>query len=410
MKLNYARRFPALKFLAVATLICACNREQTNLNEDRRLMTNDRVGELSAESFSGLATVGSSYTIPAGTITDHGNPATTGSIAWYLATYSGGSVSQPNTFYLQKGSTYFCKQRLFIPANARISQSGTGAQALVKIDPASYSDAGSNHEFIRMSANSILLHFNIDLKWMPTNGILIPAGADSAKLLNITIQNGKRIPGGTSTLIYVAADYVKVNNCQLRRAGCDATEENTVQGGQMIKVLGSNIEIAHNNMAVSAQAGIALEASARNITINKDTIYDTGRATATQDGITSYHVGTGNTNRNISITNCLIYNSRNHGIHVSGYGYTIMWNKVYNAGYAGPTGGYTGSHMGANIWLGDYKTPLDCSGNSTITNNEIGCSLGGGYVFKVTNYQSSSTTIQTTNICGNNKLISGTCN
>lgn len=399
-----------LVLLAVVTVLCSCKREQTNLEVDSPSVDGGKMAKLLSESTFSSATVGSSYTIPVGTITDHGNAATTGSIAWYLATYSGGSVAQPNTFYLQRGATYMCKQRLFIPANARISQTGTGTQALVKIDASSYNDAGSNREFIRMGSNSILLHFNIDLKWMPTNGVLIPAGADGAKLINITVQNGKRIPGGTSTLIYIVANNVTVTRCQLRRAGCDATEENTVQGGQMISVYGQDIEISHNNMAVSAQAGIGLHASAKNITINKDTIYDTGRAAATQDAITSYHVGTGTTNRNISITNCLIYNNRNHGIHVSGYGYTIMWNKVYNAGYSGPTGGYTGSHMGANIWLGDYKTPLDCSGNSTITNNEIGCSLGGGYVFKVTNYHSASTTIQTTNICNNNKLISGTCN
>src|SRR5690606_32933034 len=89
--------------------------------------------------------------------------------------------------------------------------------------------------------------------------------------------------------------------------------------------------------------------------------------------------------RYVHIAYNTIWNSRNHGIHVSGNGFRIENNTIYNSGL---------KTAASNISLADHKSPYDCSKNSTIKNNILSnCPSLGGPSIKLDHYQPSSVSI-----------------
>ncbi|SMC44784.1 right-handed parallel beta-helix repeat-containing protein [Pedobacter africanus] len=327
-------------------------------------------------------------------ISNHSNPDIPYSIAWYLATYGGGTAAAPVTYFLTSDTVYNCLGRITLPAYGRISESG--AQGVVQADPANWTAAGADNEFFKMNTGSILVHIELRLNWKPQRGVYIK-DANDVQLIDVTIHQSKKIE--QSRLISsVNSNNLTVRDCLLRRAGCDGNESNFSRRGYLIILEGgSNIMIKKNNMAISPSSGIGIHSST-NVTIDSNYINDTGRALIagyTSDGITSYHneASTGPINRNIWITNNTVRDSQNHGIHVSGKGFHIENNRIYNSGKNGG---------GSNIYLGDYKKdPVqDCSADCTIKNNIFknvngvdSCPMGGGASIRLEHYQPSSVVI-----------------
>lgn len=298
-----------------------------------------------------------SYSIPVGNITDHADASIQGSIAWFLATYGGGTASEPHTFYLSSSATYNAKKTITMPANARLTEA-TGVTAVIQCDPVNWDNA--YNKFFIMEQGSYLLHAELRLNWKPSLGIFI-SSANGVKVIDVTVHASKKVDG--SCLIYATeSSDLEIRDCLLRRAGCESTETNFARTSYLIHLIrGNNIDILNNDMAVSASSGIGFVQST-NIVIDGNTINDTGRALQAgyiSDGITSYHGGQGSLNRVVIIRNNTIMTSRNHGIHVSGYGISITGNTI------------TGSSQ-TNIFIGDQRSPQDCSADVWINNNHFG--------------------------------------
>lgn len=298
-----------------------------------------------------------SYSIPMGNIADHADASISGSIAWYFATYGGGTAAAPHTFYLTSSSTYNTKKAITMPEHARLTEA-SGVNAAIQCDPLNWNNA--HDRLFVMKEGSYMLHVELRLNWKVKLGILI-SSADNVKVINVTVHGSKKVSG--STLIYATeSSNLEIRDCLLRRAGCEATETNFARTGYLIHLIrGSHIDILNNDMAVSPSSGIGFVQSTF-VNIDGNTINDTGRAMQPEyisDGITSYHGGQGSLNRVIFIRNNTIMTSRNHGIHVSGYGISITGNHI------------TGSTH-ANIYIGDQRSPQDCSADVWITGNHFG--------------------------------------
>lgn len=298
-----------------------------------------------------------SYAIPVGNITDHSDASITGSIAWFLANEGGGTAAEPHTFYLTSNAVYNAKKTINMPAHARLTES-SGVNAIIQCDPVNWDN--TQDRLILMKTGSYLLHVELRLNWKVKLGILI-SYANDVKVIDVTVHASKKVSG--STLIYATeSSNLEIRDCLLRRAGCEATETNFERTSYLIHFIrGSHIDILNNDMAVSASSGIGFVESTY-VNIDGNTINDTGRAMKANfvsDGITSYHGGQGSLNRVVFIRNNTIMTSRNHGIHVSGYGFSIEGNTI------------TGSTH-ANIFIGDQRSPQDCSADVWITGNHLG--------------------------------------
>lgn len=376
--------FYCISFLMMIVLFSCKNLAQENLSPQKT--SNEKI----------LANVLSpnKYYISNRGINDHSDPGIPYSIAWYLATYGGGTAVTPVTYFLTSDTVYNCLGRITLPAYGRISESG--AQGVIQCDPANWIAAGADNEFFKMNTGSILVHIELRLNWKPQRGVYIK-DANDVQLINVTIHQSKKIE--QSRLISSSnSNNLTVKDCLLRRAGCDGGESNFSRRGYLIILEGgNNIMIKKNNMAISPSSGIGIHSST-NVTIDSNYINDTGRAMIagyTSDGITCYHNegSTGPIDRNIWITNNTVRDSQNHGIHVSGKGFHIRNNRIYNSGKNGG---------GSNIYLGDYKTtPVqDCSANCSIQDNifknenEVNsCPVGGGASIRLEHYQPSSVII-----------------
>ena len=307
------------------------------------------------------------YSIPAGTIADHSDATITGSIAWYLATYGGGTATSPNTFYLSTNGTYTCQRTITLPAYARISE-GTGVtEAVIQCDPATnwQKMVGYDNMLLHMYTGSMLMNVELRLNWKAGIGVYAN-GANGVRILDVAISNSAKAPKteGVSYLTYIVdSDNIIIDQCLLRRAGCENTESIFERWGYCIQLIrGNNGTISNNDLETSTSAGLAFFQST-NLKIDNNLIQDTGRANVPEfaaDGITSYHEGLGTLSRDILIKNNTIRDSKNHGMHVSGYGITITGNNI------------SGSKGGANIYLGDQRMPPDCSADIWVTGNTLG--------------------------------------
>ena len=311
----------------------------------------------------------SSYSIPVGTITDHSDATAVGSIAWYLATYGGGTAASPNTFYLSSNAVYTCQRTITLPAYARISEGAGITTAVIQCDPINWQSAAGYNKLVRMYAGSILLHVELRLNWKAAIGVFA-SWSNGVQIIDVTVSNSAKTSTETSYLIYVSnSDSVLIDNCLLRRAGCENTETGFSRRSYLVHIIGgTGINVTNNDMSTSASSGIAF-VQTTHLNIENNIIQDTGRSNVPDyvaDGITSYHGGQGTLNRVVFIKNNTIKWSKNHGIHVSGYGISITGNNI------------SGSEE-SNIYLGDQRTPPDCSADIWVTGNTLGAQTNAAY-------------------------------
>ena len=332
-------------------------------------------------------------------VTDHANPNIPNSIAWYFATYGGGTPSAPHIYYLSSNLPYYnIKSKLILPANSTLGESATSA--IISCD-ASWTTVGTG-EAIRLGSNSRLENLQLNVNWKALYGVY-SANTTKPTIKNCIIQQTAKA-NGSACVIFQNCTEARLEESMLRRAGADSDETGFDRRHCYLVTItdGDNIHIYNNDMAVSASGGIGINQTT-SVFIAGNKIQDTGRsaiAGAIADGITCYHNQMGTTDRNIWILENTIWNSRNHGIHVSGYGFHIKRNKIYNSGLQ--TGG-------SNISVADHKTPKDCSGNIEIMDNNLSsCPANNGKSINRDHYTNPFIISGNT---GCNQVFSGsTCN
>ncbi|RZM24631.1 MAG: hypothetical protein EOO88_22170 [Pedobacter sp.] len=332
-------------------------------------------------------------------VTDHANANTPNSIAWYLATYGGGTPTAPHIYYLSSNLPYYnIKSKLIIPANATLSESAT--QAIISCD-ANWTTIGTG-EAITLGSNARLENLQLNANWAALYGVY-SANTTKATIKNCIIQQTKKATG-SACVIFQNCTEARLEGSMLRRAGADSDETGFDRKHCYLLTItnGNGIHVYNNDMAVSASGGIGIS-KAINVFISGNKIQDTGRSAmpgAIADGITCYHNEMGTTDRNIWILENTIWKSRNHGIHVSGYGFHIKRNRIYDSGL------YNG---GCNISVADHKSPMDCSGNIEIIDNILSnCPAFNGKSINRDHY-TSPFVISGNTIC--NQVTSGsTCN
>ncbi|RZM22890.1 MAG: right-handed parallel beta-helix repeat-containing protein [Pedobacter sp.] len=324
------------------------------------------------------------YYIPHRGISNHSDATINGSIAWYLATYgAGASPASPNIFYLTSDTPYVCNNSIVMPNATRIDESN--AQAVLECNNSSWASSAPNNEFVRVAENCRLLNVEVRCNFKPKVGVFMRG--NNSQIIGATIHKSSRTISPSYTIFVNDSRNIQIEDCLIRRSGCDSNEQDFERIGYLVYLNhGSDIQIMNNDMAISPSSGIGFNTT-DTLTIAYNEIHDTGRAVKAgfiSDGITSYHNGA-TPNRYVHIAYNTIWDSRNHGIHVSGNGFRIENNTIYNSGL---------KTAASNISLADHKTPYDCSRNCTIKNNILSnCPALGGPSIKRDHYNSSTVVV-----------------
>ncbi|HBG28570.1 MAG: hypothetical protein A2Y10_19995 [Planctomycetes bacterium GWF2_41_51] len=301
---------------------------------------------------------GATYDIPHNGISDHSSSAITGSIAWYFATYP----SSGNVFNLTSNADYYISQPLTMPAGVTLNDSAGNARIVA--------DDGLNDNVMIFFNNNCTIT-NLELfANRKARFCLHGNGKSGLWLENCTLHQTKNdyTSGDPSPhLIYMPnnANSAIVNNL-LRRAGCDPKLNGANWGGEasLIYATFNNIlALNDNDAAYALAAGFQIFGSA-NVGITGNIIQHTGLnwdyladpSGHVADGITSYH-SPGGGGPYTARSNTIRY-YRNHGIHLAGDTVKIENNNIYS-----------GWHCA--IYLGDQKSPHECSVNCRITGNYL---------------------------------------
>lgn len=340
------------------------------------------------------------YDIPHGGLTDHGLAATSGTLAWYFATYGSG-----HTYRLSDGANYYTSRPLNLPANSTLTVASSvtavikaGGNSSSPIYDSSLLVVGDNSTVIGRNANYNTLI--IDANHLARVGI----NADSTTnvlIKDCTVRNTLNYyptgsPGDKKQHL-IDGDYsenLTVNHCLLRNAGYPAQNlpppptvtYKTVAKGVSLDWSVSG-EVIYCDIANTLGASIAI-AEAVTTEIGHNILQSSGLVSSmygqpySEDSIIGYHhTVTAGTNKAIYIRYNTIKHWGNHGIHVSGRGIHINYNTITNG-------------FGHAIYLGDWRTPPECSGDSTITHNTVSSGTNDPtYSIKVAPYKSGTVTV-----------------
>ncbi|MFI4911212.1 MAG: hypothetical protein ACIAQZ_06040 [Sedimentisphaeraceae bacterium JB056] len=294
-------------------------------------------------------TFGTVYEIYHNNIADHSDINTVGSIAWYMNEYGG-----YNTYKLMSSATYYCDNTLYVSGSSTLR--GLSDKSSVIACSANWTSDASDY-LIRLNWASQVKELTIDGMWRPR--YVIYSSSDEIVADNCIIAKSKKADG-CHLILFVGASDIQVTNCMLRRAACDSGEYNFERKADILHVNGcSQIVIGNNDMAYAAAGGISM-LYCTVVRCTDNLIHNTGQSRTSGylgDSITGYHNGLGTTDLNWEILRNDIWNSYNHGIHVSGYGIEIEDNAIWS------------TTLGAHIYIGDWKTSPDCSADCTVKNN-----------------------------------------
>ena len=389
-----------MKFLCCGTLLCiavAASSYSCKKATKDPVAVSDDGGSAVVNKKAVNAAV--NYYIKHGGIANHSDASITGSIAWYIASYSSGATAaSPSIFYLTSDTPYVCSNSIIMQANTRIDESGK--QAVIECNNSSWSSTAPNQEFVRLVQGCRLLNIEVRCNFKPKTGVMIKG--NNTQIIGATIHKSSRTINKSYTVFVEDSRNVQIENCLIRRSGCESNEQDFERIGYLIYLNhGSDIQILNNDIAISPSSGIGFNTT-DSLTIAYNLIHDTGRAIKAgyiSDGITSYHNGE-TPNRYVLIKENTIWDSRNHGVHVSGNGFRIEGNIIYNSGL---------STAASNISLADHKTPYDCSKNCTIKNNSLtNCPALSGASIKRDHYQASSVVVSGNTGC-TTTFLGATC-
>jgi hypothetical protein len=307
------------------------------------------------------------YNIPHNSISDHANASITGSIAWYFATYP----TSGNVFNLTSNATYYISNDLTLPegttlkdaAGSAVIRAASGLDDWVMLfmrDNSSIYDVELNGD--RYARHCICAN--------STTGIRIES-CTLHKTKNNYTSSYSSVPQPHVIYIKDSTDAVIYKNL-IRRAGCDPKLNPNEWTGKADLICASgnyNLTVKENDMAYALTAGVQMGNTAY-AGVNDNIIQHTGLNWLyaddypVSDGITAYHNINEGGGGPFTIRGNMIRYYKNHGIHVSGHNIKIESNDIYS-----------GDHRA--IYLGDYKTPLECSSEILIRWNYVTEGLAG---------------------------------
>lgn len=307
--------------------------------------------------FGGTFSFGSVFYISHNGIADHGDVSVYHSVAWYLQTYGEG-----NTYVLTTSNVYYnIGSTLAVPANSILRGNSNW---LIKMAATASLD---NKTMITMSDGSQLYNLYINGVRHPSCLVQVP-GRSSVMIDRCTIFDSKNnyTSGNPYTMLIFCADSsdVTVQNCVLRRAGCNPKVNPDLWEGLGYGILSRgcrNMIFSDNDIGQTLTGGIDITGSA-SVLISGNYISDTGQNREydgpISDGITGYH-NLIDADEDFTITGNTILNSQNHGIHVSGRWIDIRDNVVSGQQLSG-------------IMVDDWRSPNEFSENVIVSNNLCG--------------------------------------
>ncbi|HBG28040.1 MAG: hypothetical protein A2Y10_17590 [Planctomycetes bacterium GWF2_41_51] len=310
---------------------------------------------ISADSYA------ANYYISHGGISDHSNVATNGSIAWYFANYG----SSGNVFYLNSSADYVIGNPITIPAGCTLDTTVGKNSRIVA------GNGNDDEVMIYVNNNTAIYDLEIFGNFKARHCICATAKT-GITIDNVTIHKTKNnyTSGDPHPhLIYLTdCETIWITNCLLRRAGCNPKVNSTSWNGEadLIRAAGSyGLNVRYNDMAYALCAGVNMGQSNQSSVIG-NIITDVGQNFLydpdfhCSDGVTAYHnlSADGGTGGPYTIRDNTIDDSGNHGIHVSGHDIKIEDNGVTDCD-------------NRSIYVGDYKTPHECSYNITVTGNYV---------------------------------------
>ncbi len=339
------------------------------------------------------------YDIPHNGLADHGQASVTGTIAWYMATYASNDI-----YRLSSNAEYYTSQPLIVPTNSILTVA-PNVTAMIKADGNSsvpvYDKAiivlqngsqifGRNDDYTTLTINANrLAKVGIDAR-NSTNSLI--ADCTVIDTLNTYTTSGMRFQhliDGDGTF------NLTVKHCFLRNAGYPALNfesyDSVARGISVCDATNpkiTNCDIAYtmgSSVAIARTVGAEIEYNILEYSGRCNAVY--GKSYS-EDSVIGYH-NTGATvgvDKRCYIRYNLIRYYGNHGIHVSGKGFHIDHNQVYDGALRA-------------IYLGDWRTPgTECSSDSTVTYNYVEVGSGVNYSLYFDPYQPG--TIDTTGNTG----------
>lgn len=302
------------------------------------------------------------YNISKGSISDHGNPNTTNSIAWYFKT-----KGSNHTYNLTTSGTYTIKTGLTVPSGATLKDSTSSTlKAASNL---------SDKTMIRMSNNSRLYKLNIDGGFHPRT-IIWASGKSNVKIDECTVKNTKNnysssLNRSVRLIDLGSSSSSRVHRCSLYNAGYPKQNSWSGTGYGVYARNASNIQVQYNSrISHVLSAGVDIT-NVINSTVRNNTIYETGKnysagSGSAADSITGYHHSiSDSTKLNMDVLDNYLYDADNHGVHVSGRDLVLDDNTVQDQ-----------RQRGLAVW--DWRTPgRDWSSEVTFKDNTTETGNGG---------------------------------
>jgi parallel beta-helix repeat protein len=329
--------------------------------------TKNNDGPISGEPIP-VTTDKNTYSIAQGGITDHSNPATPNSIAWYFKTYG----AEKTYLLATSGVNYQVNSTITVPGNSALR--GKDAEGIFTILAAAGVDKKT---MVSLSSGCTLQNLVIDGNREAGNVVATGSGV-GIQIKNCTIQNSKNdyldMDGNAYTLLVNANNSTNllIESCVLKNAGTNPkiNPMTNLSGGYAILMWSAKNAVVKNcDISYTSTCGINHTGSST-VTITGNRIANTGlnrqSAGPLADAITAYHNWNNTAPENFILSNNRITGSNNHAIHVSGNGITIENNTI---------GDYELSGIMVDDWRsianGGGANDNEFSQNVTIKNNKI---------------------------------------
>jgi len=343
------------------------------------------------------------YDIPHNGLTDHGQATVTGTIAWYMATYG-----INDTYRLSSNANYYTSKTLTVPSGsiltvapnitATVKAGGNSSSpvydnALIVLqNGAQLYGRDGNYATLTINANR-LAKTGIDVRYSTNSLIADCTVIDTLNTYSTAGMRYQHLINGDGTT------NLTVDHCLLRNAGYPASNMNVYDSvARGISVCNAtDPEVIYCDIAYTMGGSVAI-AETVGAEIGHNYLQYSGRCSAvygesySEDSIIGYH-NTGATvgvDKRCYIRYNLIRYYGNHGVHVSGIGFHIDNNEIYD--------GYNYA-----VYLGDWRSPdTECSSDSTVTYNyvEVGSNASYSLCFDPYEPYTISTTGNTGQVLG----------
>lgn len=317
---------------------------------------------------------GAAVEIPHGGILDHGDAATPGSLAWHFM-----AGKEGDRYALASSAVYETTRPLRLPPGTTLTVApevsatvrATGGESAAVYDVALLRlGSQARLQGREGEAASLIIDAN------RTAGVGLDAyGTTGVTVQDVTVHDTlNRYPAGDRALRMQhlinanMTSRMTIRRCHLFNAGFPALDfenyESVARGISLNWSTDGLVEDCHVRGTLGGSIAIA---DSLRIKLLGNRLELSGRCSAdygksySEDSIIGYHSRlTRGLDKQVVMARNVITGWGNHGIHVSGLGFVVTGNTITDgvAGYA--------------FYLGDWRSPKECSGRSTITDNVFG--------------------------------------